>query len=121
MLKLLSSILFLLVVPAAAQVHHHDGASKQVDEFYSKWMVPPNRESSCCNKVDCYATEAKQQGGTWYARRREDGEWVPVPAKLIEQNQVDPRESPDGLTHVCMRPPESSNSRVLCFTLGSMI
>ena len=121
MLKLLSSILLLFAVPAAAQVHHHDGASESVDRFYSRWMIPPSREASCCNKRDCYATEAHNQNGIWYARRREDGEWVPIPAKLVEQNQVDPRESPDGLTHVCMTPPEASSQKVFCFTLGSMI
>lgn len=92
----------LLCVPAQAMaeedIHHHEGQSAEVDRFYSTWMKPENRNVSCCNKLDCYATEVKNVGGTWFARQRETGKFVAVPANKIEQE----RDSPDGRNHVCM-------------------
>jgi hypothetical protein len=88
------------------------------NEFYSTWMMPPDREASCCSDKDCYHTQVKKFGATWFALRREDQVWVPVPDNKIEQNQQYPVESPDGLSHVCMSPPENGTN-VYCVTLGS--
>lgn len=79
--------------------------------FYSKWNFPDRRNEkgerhqSCCNKNDCYPTVFKQVKGHWYARRREDGAWVLVPDRKLEQNYPDANDSPDGQSHVCMPGP----------------
>jgi hypothetical protein len=104
-----------LVIGATAEeeIHHHDGMSADVDRFYSTWMRPDEPTVSCCNRVDCYPTQVKNVGGTWFARQRESGNFIAVPASRIEQN----RDSPDGRNHVCM----TSNTqapRVYCLKIG---
>ncbi len=103
--------------------HQHPAADEAIhDKFYSTWQIPNNgnqRISSCCNKQDCYpATVRKRAGGGWEFERREDKVWIRVPERLIEQNQLDPRESPDDRSHVCAQPPGQSDT-VFCFTFGS--
>jgi hypothetical protein len=98
--------------PEDAALHH---------KFYVMWNMPNNgqpREKSCCNKEDCYPTQIKNVGGTYFALRREDQMWVPIPHAKIEHNQSDPRESPDGRNHVCMAPPQDG-IKVYCAVLGS--
>lgn len=77
------------------------------EQFYSTWMMPNGgepRTNSCCNNQDCYPTQFKKIRGTWYALRREDGSWMPIPESKLEHLQPDPRESPDGRSHVCASP-----------------
>lgn len=98
--------------------HHHPPAHAQLhDDFYSNWSKPNIRDekgvrqSSCCNKYDCYPTRLRMFEGNLYAQRREDDRWLLVPLHLLEENYVDPanygdgRESPDGQNHVCMSHP----------------
>lgn len=70
--------------------------------------------SSCCNKMDCYPTEARFRGGKWYALRREDHRWIVVPPAKIELN----RDSPDGRNHLCA-PPPAIGDVPFCFIAGS--
>jgi hypothetical protein len=82
--------------------------------------MPDEPTKSCCNKADCYPTEVKFQNGQWYARRREDGIYVPVPWKKVERS----RDNPDGRNHVCMPPPTATYyppNTVFCFSLGGGI
>ena len=67
------------------------------EKFYSTWFMPDEPDMSCCNKADCYPTEIQMRGGKIYARRREDGAWLPVPAAKVEHN----RSNPDGRNHLC--------------------
>lgn len=90
-----------------SQEHSHDGAA---GKFYETWMMPDAPYSSCCNKKDCYATEARFVNGVWFALIRETGKFVPVPDAKIEHN----RDSPDGRNHVCA----NSEGRVFCFKAG---
>jgi hypothetical protein len=106
-----------------AGVHHHEGATEAVDRFYSRWMVPPARQSLCCNRIDCAAAETRLVDGHWEFRwinrtheiLAANGGWLRVPKRLIENYQTDPRESPDGLAHVCI----SGSGIPLCAVLGS--
>jgi hypothetical protein len=86
------------------------------DMFYSSWMMPDHPSVSCCNKQDCYPTEARYRDGFWEARRREGGGYVRVPWEKVEQR----RDNPDGRNHVCMPSPERSSrgDEVYCFVLG---
>jgi hypothetical protein len=82
-------------LPGVARGHQHPAEDAELHhKFYSTWMMPSERKQSCCNQRDCYPTEVKNFGGTWFAKRREDGAWIPIPENKLEQNQADPRESP---------------------------
>lgn len=51
------------------ELHHHYGMSQEVDRFYSYWLQPnggAQRYIGCCNRVDCYPTEAKMMSGHWW-------------------------------------------------------
>jgi hypothetical protein len=109
--------LALVPSPAAAQHHHPPQDAELHERFYSTWYMPDNPSRSCCNKADCYPTEIKMVGGSVYARRREDGKYILVPAQKIEQN----RDNPDGRNHICAPPPTAVQyppDTVFCFTLG---
>lgn len=87
------------------------------DRFYSNWMRPPGRVSSCCSQQDCYPldhTNLKKNGETWFILNKFTNQWNAVPENLIESNQPDARDSPDGRGHVC-----ANWSGVLCIVLGS--
>jgi hypothetical protein len=78
--------------------------------------MPDNPTLSCCNNADCYPTDVKYIDGNIYARRREDGKYILIPAQKVEHN----RDNPDGRNHLCAPPPGLSNSSdtVYCFALG---
>ena len=111
----------LLSSRACAQEIHRGHPPQDVplhEKFYSTWFMPDNPAKSCCNKADCYPTEIKiSQSGEIYARRREDGKFIHVPAKKVEQR----RDNPDGRNHLCAPPPNTSYppDTVFCFALGA--
>jgi hypothetical protein len=83
-------------------VRHHPPQDQLLHEqFYSKWHMPDNPTVSCCNEADCYPTEIKYIDGDIYAKRREDGKYISVPAEKVERN----RDNPDGRNHLCAPPP----------------
>jgi hypothetical protein len=80
----------------------------------------PRSASSCCNDADCYPIEIKYVDGNIYAKRREDGKYIPVPLQKVERN----KDSPDGRNHLCaplpgvgFYPPDT----VYCFVLGGEV
>jgi hypothetical protein len=113
--------LALLVSSASAQGHNHPPQDADLHEkFYSTWYMPDNPNRSCCNRADCYPTEIKMVGTNIYARRREDGKYILVPAHKVEQN----RDNPDGRNHICAPPPSATSyppETVFCFSLGGGI
>jgi hypothetical protein len=114
-------MLALISTPIVAQERHagHPAADLPTHEkFYSTWFMPDQPSRSCCNKADCYPTEVKFQNGQWFAQRREDGKFIPVPWSKVERN----RDNPDGRNHVCMPPPTAYQpNTVFCFALGGGI
>ena len=72
------------------------------------------RQTSCCSDKDCYPTEIRKVSGKLFAQSHDGLRWVLVPEHLIEQNNDDARESPDGSNHVCM----NSQDIIYCFTYG---
>jgi hypothetical protein len=116
------AVLALLISPAAAQ-HQRNHPPQDADlheKFYSTWYMPDNPSRSCCNKADCYPTEIKMLGANIYARRREDGKYILIPAHKVEQN----RDNPDGRNHMCAPPPSAiayPPDTVFCFSLGGGI
>src|SRR5919199_3273646 len=100
-------VLLLAVIAGAAQAQeHHHRVHPPADiplheKFYSTWYMPDQPTRSCCNKADCYPTEVRVSGDIIYARRREDGRWLRIPAQKVERN----RDNPDGRNHLCAPPP----------------
>jgi hypothetical protein len=113
-------LLALLASPAVAQERHAGHPLQDMpihEKFYATWYMPDQPSKSCCNKADCYPTEAKFENGRWYAQRREDGKFIPIPPKKVEHN----RDNPDGRNHVCMPPPTAQSyppDTIFCFSVG---
>jgi len=115
--SLASAAGLIFAVSTAAAQHQHPPQDEPLHEkFYSTWYMPDNPSKSCCNKADCYPTEIKYVGGAIYARRREDGKYIPIPPQKVERN----RDNPDGRSHLCAPPPNSLHApdTVFCFSLG---
>ena len=89
------------------------------EKFYSTWFMPDEPHKSCCNNADCYPTRVQFHDGQWWAMRREDGKYIPIPWKKVEIN----RNNPDGRNHLCAPPPSSYHApnTVFCFALGGGI
>jgi hypothetical protein len=101
----------------AAALHHHPPQDQLLHErFYSTWHMPDNPSVSCCNEADCYPTEIKYVDGELYAKRREDGKYIPIPPQKVERN----RDNPDGRNHLCAPPPSvyHPSDTIFCFALG---
>jgi len=113
--------LALMVAPAAAQEIHRHGnevITGEVGRFYETWRKPDKPNESCCNRLDCYATEARFVNDRWQAKRREDGKWLNIPEQKIERN----RDMPDSRAHLCAPPPNHPHyekDAVFCFGAGS--
>lgn len=123
--KLLVSGVLVLCLTAAIQAqevgqgaaHRQHPPQDQAlhEKFYSTWHMPDNPGLSCCSSADCYPTEIRYEEGKLYARRREDGKYILVPARKVERN----RDNPDGQNHLCAPPPVLSPlDSVYCFALG---
>jgi hypothetical protein len=117
------AMLALTLVPAEllAQEHRHHPLQDLPlhEKFYSTWFMPDEPNKSCCNKADCYPTQVRFHGGQWWAMRREDGKYIPIPWKKVEIN----RNNPDGRNHLCAPPPSTYHApdTVFCFALGGGI
>ena len=120
MKHLLLALALLCATPAFA---HDPGTAKSPEEarvftYYTSWMRPPERSMSCCSQHDCHDVEVKRQNGKWFFLDKiSSGSgpyWREIPEDRLEQNDKDPRESPDGRSHVCF-----NSSFVLCAVLGS--
>ena len=98
----------------------HDHTKLGAGEFYSTWKRPnvpgANRQHSCCNERDCYQAQVRGVPGHWEYKSRVTGRWRILPEGLLEHNQPDPRESPDGFTHVCEPFP---HGQPVCAVLGN--
>jgi hypothetical protein len=100
-----------------AGFHHHPPQDQLLHEkFYSTWHMPDHAWVGCCNDADRYPTEPEHVGGNIYAKRREDGKYIPVPTETVERN----RDNPDGRNHLCAPPPDGPNptDTAFCFALG---
>ena len=104
--------------PSLAE-HYHPLQDEDVHEkFYSTWRRPDYPYFSCCSNRDCYPTEVRIAGRGIFAKRREDGKFVAVPAEKVEHN----RDNPDGRNHICAPPPTATEyppDTVFCFILGT--
>ena len=111
--------------PANAQhpVKHDHDALGAAGKFYSGWNRPNirnddgTRRVSCCSEMDCEAVTVVRRGGKWFAvnHKSAPGEEIEIPAELLEHLQSDPRESPDGMSHVCIN---MYTKEPLCAVLG---
>ena len=100
-----------------AALHRHPPQDQFLHEkFYSTWQMPDRPSVSCCGNADCYPTEIEYVDGNIYAKRREDGKYIPIPPEKVERN----RDNPDGRNHLCAPPPNAyhPSDTVFCFALG---
>lgn len=110
----------------ALELHDHQKLGDAVGDFYSTWRRPNSRGGRilrgnmfCCSERDCY--QAMVRGGPdhyeymsrWY------GAWRPLPDAILEHNQSDPHESPNGFSHVCESTPP--NPVPICAVFGREI
>jgi hypothetical protein len=86
------------------------------EKFYRTWRMSEH-DWSCCDNRDCYPTEVRIVGGEIFAKRREDGKFIAVPADRVDRR----RDNPDGRNHMCAPPPTSTHppDTVFCFMLGA--
>ena len=96
--------------------HHPPQDQLLHEKFYATWHMPDHPYASCCDDADCYPTEIKYVDGNIYAKRREDGKYIPIPPEKVERN----RDNPDGRNHLCAPPPNAfhPSDTVFCFALG---
>ena len=108
----------LTFAAAAGAQHHHPEQDAAIHEkFYRTWQMPDHPDWNCCNRGDCYPTEIRILDGAIFAKRREDGKFITVPAPKVELH----RDNPDGRNHLCAPPPTATSyppDTVFCFTLG---
>jgi hypothetical protein len=110
----LIGLALLLLYPlarAGAQEHIHGNKpiDAEVGKFYGSWMRPDARSQSCCNRLDCDATEARMDKGRWRAFSKLQNRWIDIPATKVERE----REIPPG-AHLC-----ENSSGVICFGAGA--
>ncbi len=118
---LLPILTFVVLLGTAGVATSHDPVTAKTPEelrvfhFYATWYRPPERTFSCCNMQDCHVVQIRRQGQTFYFLDNiyQFG-WREIPPGRLEQNTSDPRESPDGNSHVCF-----NGMYVLCAVLGS--
>lgn len=104
-----------LCIGAIAEEPHDHALMGKVGEFYSKWMVPNQgrpRQVSCCNQQDCHEAQLRRSNGRWEFMSRDTRQWTSIPEAIIEYNQRDGLDSPDGKPHVCER-----SGRPICFVV----
>ena len=101
-----------------AQEHQHPPQDRAIHEKFYSWMMPDNRQISCCHNEDCSPAESKYENGQWLARKvGDDGGFTPIPPRKIEHD----RDSPDGRSHICGRRYGFNGNEfsVFCFIPGS--
>lgn len=121
MLRALVVAIILALMGQAWALEQHDHAQLgAAGDFYGTWKRPnPGgpRTASCCSLQDCHQALVRGSAGHWEFMSRATGRWRVLPEVLLEHNQDDPRESPDGLPHVC----EDYTGKILCAVIGDGI
>lgn len=113
MKSLVLMLMVAIVLMSAPKAHDHPPEHAQLhDRFYKDLKQPDKPLLGCCDNRDCYPTKAKFDGKQWWAVRREDGRWLPVP-----REKINAEKSPDGQAHLCAPPPIFGEDllTVLCF------
>lgn len=97
--------------------HHPPQDQPLHKKFHSTWHMLDRPSVSCCNDADYYPTEIKYVDGNIFAKRREDGTYIPIPPEKVERD----RDNPDGRNHLCAPPPSAflPPDTVFCFALGA--
>lgn len=131
---------FLLRGCNHARAHEHQKGElpeqARVIEFYRTWHRPKgsysikHREPLCCfaegKNQDCFPVLGfrKDDSGVIEVKPNTDGastdtqlefgDWYKLNTGVEEDKQIDPRESPDGRSHVCI-----VGQAIVCYVAGS--
>lgn len=123
--SLVAALLFLdaALKGAYSQEHRHPPQDEAIHlKFYRHWNMPDNRRVSCCHDEDCFPVQAKKVDGTWFARKTDEDEWIPIPRNKVDIGLEDSPEVPDARAHLCGRSYGgglgASPFTVFCFTAG---
>lgn len=136
--KLTSLLLCLLPCTALAHEHQPGETTEQqrIVEFYRTWKRPKgefsivHRQPSCCYgdgaEQDCFPVLKERinekgerevmpdvSGAHTQAQMEYGGKWYPLIYGIEENKQPDPRESPDGRSHVCV-----TGAAAVCYVPG---
>lgn len=105
-------IMNLTAMSIQAQEHPHPDHTYNADigYFYTTWKSPladppyaGRRKISCCDWQHCSPVITFQRYDQWWARgHRAFPAEIILPANVIENNQPDPRSSPDVRSHACI-------------------
>ena len=120
LLQILVLVLVSMTLPPRAAISHElnwatNATEEAVFHFYATWYRPPERTFSCCNYQDCHVVQIKREGERYYFFDTVYFQgWREIPQNRLEHNAQDPRESPDGNSHVCF-----NSMYILCAVLGS--
>jgi hypothetical protein len=102
-----------------AGMHHHPPQDQLLHEekSYSKWHMSDHPPVSYSNGADCYPTEITSVDDNIYAKRSEDGKYIPASTERVERNL----DNPGGRDHLCTPPCDGPHppDMVFCFTLGA--
>ena len=117
---------------APAYAHDADMATSpeqaRVYQMYSEWNRPKgnfsgieHRKVSCCNKMDCGVVQETRRNAEGLLEIKvctdaevcDDPPWRVVNPTIMEENQKDPIESPDGRAHACV-----VGGQVVCYVGG---
>ncbi len=137
----LLTVAFTTLTCVGLEAHEHKpGESTEaarVVEFYSSWKRPKgdfsinHRMPTCCygsgSQQDCFpvlATRINEKGvrevmpdvsgAATEAQVKYGDKWYPLNHSIEEDKQPDPRESPDGQSHVCVAP----SGDAICYVPG---
>lgn len=135
-------LVFLLWALNLADAHEHQAGETseqaRVINFYKSWTRPkgdfsiPHRTASCCYAMganqDCFPVLATRRAPDGVLEVTPDvseaptdaqitfgGVWVRLDHHIDEDQQLDPRESPDGRSHVCITP---ASHIAVCYVAG---
>jgi hypothetical protein len=110
-----------IINPLLAQDNQHRPEDQAIHEqFYETWMMPRNRSTSCCHKMDCAPAEAYFKDGFWWARKVTEPQYEF--SKILPTDVEGERDTPDGRSHLCGRRSIGyglSGFNVYCFIPGT--
>jgi hypothetical protein len=133
-------LVVLLHMARPARAHEHEAGESaeraRVIEFYRSWLRPKgnfsveHRVNSCCfgsgSQQDCFPVEATRKNAkgelevmpdvseaATEAQANYGAKWYTLDTGVEEDKQPDPRESPDGRSHVCI-----VGNYIVCYVPG---
>lgn len=85
--------------------HRHPAQDLQAHRSFYWYLTRPDipnaPRGSCCSDGDCYQTPARIVDGKWWALRREDQQWIEVPAWRVVTREDELARRTDNRATLC--------------------